>query len=653
MGHQKSGKNISLSMSPSISLTASVGSVGELKLRGQSDDEEYVAVNDASVATQVQCRVAVAINQLVDVCSVNDTSLLVLYSPSTNKLQDTTTFKSLRSSLGVSFRRRRQDQEVSSIMDQYPRDSYHFYVRFSGSEQAEAMKISLLRQIQRFYECMVWLSNHFRMPRHESSVVMLTCGQEGKRQYTQSFPELGEELKLPKDVSSAMCALARGELDEIMDIKIQVYLETPVGLATATVGLMELEQSFVDGAAPMEAIGKLRNEDEEGEYCWQVNLAYRAVRGDTVIGKVEKRVETVAKSEKRKNADTQVRRKQSRGLGAPLVVSLVALKAAKGVVKNLRGAHRKERKNASPVDGTHLYQWSIVLLGVDVSLQPKRPKAGAVGRTVSTTHCTSDDFNRLDHAHRLPPSFETLIERNASILSHDLAWRFLVGLDSEAKAYAGIIKMIDFWRKHDLSSLKPDTLAFGSMKSHYPHGVIGWSKKSDCLITFEAMGKWPDAYKNVLQDGVSEDAILHHMLVCYLFNFQELDDRAWPHGKTVKIMDLEGLKLGHINTAGFKFITSIANVLAIMFPQRMHQCIFVNAPSFWNVAWSVMKNVVPEKVRSQMQVFNKGNKDRARDALLEWIDSDSLPVRYGGTSGDDMFDNEYEQRLTNYVNDCS
>ena len=183
------------------------------------------------------------------------------------------------------------------------------------------------------------------------------------------------------------------------------------------------------------------------------------------------------------------------------------------------------------------------------------------------------------------------------------------------------------------------------MKTHYPHGVIGWSEKSDCLITYEAMGLWPDAYKQVIQDGIAEDDILNHMLVCYLFNFRELDGRAWPDGKAVKIMDLDGLRLGHINTAGFKFITSIANVLAIMFPQRMHQCIFINAPSFWNIAWSVMKNVVPEKVRSQMQVFNRGSGEKAREALLEYLDESELDVLFPEPN----LDNAYENRLLEYI----
>lgn len=282
-----------------------------------------------------------------------------------------------------------------------------------------------------------------------------------------------------------------------------------------------------------------------------------------------------------------------------------------------------------------------------MSLEPRKVHASSVARKVSTTHCQTDERGFGEASAKqveLPPPILTLMDRH-EVVTRDIATRFLVGLDCETKAYSGLVKMVEFWNKHNLSELHPNPAAFKSMKKHYPHGVIGWSEKSDCLITYEAMGMWPDAFKRVIQDGISEDDILQHMLVCYLFNFQQLDDRPWPNGKAVKIMDLDGLRLGHINTAGFKFITSIANVLAIMFPQRMHQCIFINAPSFWNIAWSVMKNVVPEKVRSQMQVFNRGSADKAQAALLEYLHESELDVLFP----EPVLENKYETRLINFV----
>lgn len=696
---QVQGRGKDQARAPGISLTARVGSAGELMLPARggaewSDDEDHafeLGGRGDNVAVSTKCRVAVSLNQLVDAVAVDGAesdTLLVIYCPSTNKLNDPTSLRARTSQLSRSFRhgllsKSRSRRLPKEILQQVPEDSYHFYVQFASKEAADSMRMAVLGQARKFYECMVWLSKQFPMPRCQSSIMMLTCGRrdgcDGRKErqgvlrdtnvvaFTRAFPALGEEIGLPLDVSHGLCALARGDEQWCAPSPLitTFYLQTPLGMATAEVGLLDLEQSWVDGSAPVEVVGELRDEtaetDEGGEYRWQVTMTFQVTRGDTVIGKCVIDDEAArGGGDPRGAAESQprpVRRRESHGLGAPLVVSLVALRAAKGVIRSIKGrggkkpgkkkgghaAKSRRLESERKISPKNLHEWSIAVLGIDVSLEPRTRRVSTVTRKVSVTHCQEDD----SHTPRveLPRPILTLMHRHSDVVTPDIATRFLVGLDSETKAYTGLIKMIEFWSEHNLSDLRPNRAAFASMKTHYPHGVIGWSEKSDCLITYEAMGLWPDAYKQVIQDGIAEDDILNHMLVCYLFNFRELDGRAWPDGKAVKIMDLDGLRLGHINTAGFKFITSIANVLAIMFPQRMHQCIFINAPSFWNIAWSVMKNVVPEKVRSQMQVFNRGSGEKAREALLEYLDESELDVLFPEPN----LDNAYENRLLEYI----
>ena len=689
---------------PSISLTARVGSAGELVLPSQSgaewsDDEDQAPElgGRGDYAASTKCRVAVSLNQLVDAVAVDGPegdTLLVIYCPSTNKLNDPTSLRARTSQLSKSFRRgllsksSRSRRLPKEILQQVPGDSYHFYVQFASAEAAESMRMAVLGQARKFYECIVWLSKQFPMPQCQSSIMMVTCGRrdgpQGARDgrhgrhgamrdthasaFTRAFPALGEEIGLPREVSHGLCALARGDDEQWCapsPLVTTFYIQTPLGMATAEVGLLDLEQSWVDGSAPVEVVGELREEtcedDTDGEYRWQVTMAFRVTRGDTVVGKYVDGDETThLGGDAARAAQSQpraVQRKVSHGLGAPLVVSLVALRAAKGVVRSIKGrsgkkegkkkgGHAAKSRRPEPdrkISPKNLHDWSIAVLGIDISLEPRTRRANTATRKVSMTHCQLDDTHAPSVD--LPRSILTLMDRHSGVVTPDIATRFMMGLDSETKAYTGLVKMIEFWDEHGLGDLRPNRAAFSSMKKHYPHGVIGWSEKSDCLITYEAMGLWPEAYKRVIQDGNSEEDILHHMLVCYLFNFRELDSRAWPDGKAVKIMDLDGLRLGHINTAGFKFITSIANVLAIMFPQRMHQCIFINAPSFWNIAWSVMKNVVPEKVRSQMQVFNRGSRDKAREALLEYLDECELDVLFP----EPQLENPYETRLLEYI----
>ena len=377
---------------PSISLTASVGSAGELMLPARrsmewSDDEEDVAVahgaggQSGGSGMATQCRVAVSLNQLVDAILVEDVgsdidsrthsnTLLVIYCPSTNKLNDPNSFKAKRLQLSQSFRRGLSASRSSKwrlpkeILQQVPEESYHFYVRFGSREAAEGMRTAVMGQARKFYECMVWLSKQFPVPKCQSSIMMLTCGVRGGYRgvardthaaaFTRAFPALGEEIGLPHVVSHGMCGLARGECAPVVTT---FFLQTPLGVATAEVGLMDLEQSWIDGSAPVEVVCELRDDagdsDEAGEYRWQVIMTFRAMRGDVAIGKCtggDEAHEDAGRDKAEKGRSSKpVARRQSHGLGAPLVVSLVALRAAKGVIRTVKGAgSRKEKKKAAP-----------------------------------------------------------------------------------------------------------------------------------------------------------------------------------------------------------------------------------------------------------------------------------------------------------------
>ena len=48
-----------------------------------------------------------------------------------------------------------------------------------------------------------------------------------------------------------------------------------------------------------------------------------------------------------------------------------------------------------------------------------------------------------------------------------------------------------------------------------------------------------------------------------------------------------------------------------------------------------------------MQMFGKNNSDKARVALLEWIDEESMPTKYGGKN--ESFFSEYEQMLVDHA----
>jgi len=191
-------------------------------------------------------------------------------------------------------------------------------------------------------------------------------------------------------------------------------------------------------------------------------------------------------------------------------------------------------------------------------------------------------------------------------LTPDVARRFIVGLDSETKAFSAMSSMAKWTSENNLKDIlhKPQP-AFEAMKRHYVHGFPGWSRKKDCLVEIECMGSWPAAYTSIVAEKFSEQAMLEHLLFTYQYAFGVLDPRPLPNGKTVKIVDLGGLCMSDLKTPGFKLITRVGAMLSLNFPQRLHQCFLVNAPGWWAVAWRLIAPLIPPKIRKQMTLFSK------------------------------------------------
>ncbi len=169
------------------------------------------------------------------------------------------------------------------------------------------------------------------------------------------------------------------------------------------------------------------------------------------------------------------------------------------------------------------------------------------------------------------------------------------------------------------------------------------------------MGAWPRSYTCIAAEGVSEQAMLEHLLFVYQFAFARLDARPLPDGKTVKIVDLEGLSMGDLRTPGFKLITRVGAMLAMNFPQRSARVFLVNAPGWWAVAWKLVSPMVPPRVRAQMSLHgsSKGEREAARRAMLEWINEDVLPAAYGGKNEKPMAEWPLEKEMAAYVEELN
>jgi len=62
----------------------------------------------------------------------------------------------------------------------------------------------------------------------------------------------------------------------------------------------------------------------------------------------------------------------------------------------------------------------------------------------------------------------------------------------------------------------------------------------------------------------------------------------------------------------------------------MHCCVIVNAPSFFTIAWKLIKQFIDARTSSKIEIYSSSKEGKNR--LLELIDGKSVPSDYGGSA---------------------
>ncbi|KAI3437934.1 hypothetical protein D9Q98_000378 [Chlorella vulgaris] len=251
---------------------------------------------------------------------------------------------------------------------------------------------------------------------------------------------------------------------------------------------------------------------------------------------------------------------------------------------------------------------------------------------------------------RLLKSFRHLVQQHPDVLDANMAERFFVSYPSSNKAFVALRQCVEWRRQRGMVGLLDQPQPkFEIIKHRYPHAVLGWSKKTDCLVTLDSYGVWKQSYDALKADGVSEDELLRHLMFCFDFNFSVLDSRPLPHGRSINVIDLSGLSMSDAAGDAFRFISKAGALLNLHFPLRLHKAFLINAPSWWSVVWRLVSPLIDSKTRALMCLYSAKDSEGAARAMLEYIDADVLPVEYGGSSEAGLYDSELEQQLWAHV----
>lgn len=98
--------------------------------------------------------------------------------------------------------------------------------------------------------------------------------------------------------------------------------------------------------------------------------------------------------------------------------------------------------------------------------------------------------------------------------------------------------------------------------------------------------------------------------------------------EAISVIDLKGLSSSQFNPDAMAIIKKLGKITEF-FPETLHCLIVMNAPSWFAMAWKVIKNFVDARTAKKIEIYSKTSSGQAR--LLELVDAEQVPSDFGGT----------------------
>mmetsp|Transcript_15415 Transcript_15415/g.27229 ORF Transcript_15415/g.27229 Transcript_15415/m.27229 type:complete len:549 (-) Transcript_15415:141-1787(-) len=174
---------------------------------------------------------------------------------------------------------------------------------------------------------------------------------------------------------------------------------------------------------------------------------------------------------------------------------------------------------------------------------------------------------------------------------------------------------------------------FDIIKEEYSHFITGRDKMGHPI--YVDVIKSPNVqFRQLKRRGVTVDDVVDHMIFLNEWMWRRLLDDYDEVGSTprkeaylLKIVDMQGI--GMADTWGDTYLYfQKLSALNKHYPERMFKTFVINVPSSFSFVWKLVAPMLDPNVREKVSIY-KANEFQA--PLLELVDADQLPERYGGT----------------------
>jgi len=195
------------------------------------------------------------------------------------------------------------------------------------------------------------------------------------------------------------------------------------------------------------------------------------------------------------------------------------------------------------------------------------------------------------------------------------------------------------------------------LRKFYPHNQAGYDKYNRPLL-FDNSG-------TINMNGISHLTTQEGLVGYHFWTMEKCLDELFTAGKerakraaardndgaeppaegsdgagncisTCVVLDLQGCSMATVaNSAAMNHMKMLIALDNVVYPEMLGKMFVVNAPSFIVSTFAMVKGWLDVRTQKKIELLGSGPEMTAR--LLEFIDPDQLPVRYGGTATPDIY----------------
>ncbi|XP_064458264.1 SEC14-like protein 2 isoform X2 [Ornithodoros turicata] len=190
------------------------------------------------------------------------------------------------------------------------------------------------------------------------------------------------------------------------------------------------------------------------------------------------------------------------------------------------------------------------------------------------------------------------------------------------------------WRKqHNVDNILTHYQPKPFIKKNLVGGWCGFNKNGGPTWIYPLTGF---SVTDLLR-GSSSAEVMKEMTYRLEVSVKLMEEQSIKLGRNVEthmfIFDFGGFPMSQaLHPQAISLMTGYISVYEANYPERMQEAVFINVMPFFTVLFNLFKRVLTSRTLQKITIFGK---DNWKEFLLERIDKEQLPVKWGGTKTDE------------------